>query len=329
MQHEIELLCGSPEEPETCIFRDGEKDIYLCRVPIAAKKKEGGPIKILFLADVHLNLVDEADESNEELMETVKYRKWNAGGQSIAPLKKVMACTKEYDLTVVGGDTLDYLSHGAMAAMEQYIWQVEPNCLAVLGGHELVYNMQTGKKDKEPLEEKQRILEKFWKHDMYYTSRVIKDKVMAIQLDNSRHRYWERQIAPLRRDLALAREKGWTVLVFQHEPISTGKPEDRWLEAFCPAEGCPTCEDYYAKPIGCPEKEWDAATQEVYALLTQNADVIQGIFCGHEHGGWRMQIKASYPKGDGTFSPAEIPQQVQKGLVYDGYVGHAMEICIE
>ena len=315
-------ICGSPENPKTWVYQI-ENGLYIREAKFFAKKKLKNPIRILNFADVHLNAVNEQDQTNAEVMHTQECRRWNADGASVKALIRAMDYAEEkgFDQTVICGDVLDYLSYGAMDLMDRYIWSRDPNVLVALGGHELTREMQTGEEDHTPLSERLAVLEKFWRHNIYYLSRVLENAVMLIVLDNSRHLYTAEQEKLLKRDIETARKEGYIVLIFQHEPISTGKKEDEKAKALIVCDG--EYQNIYDDAIGDFEKA-DVSTRAVYRLLTRNADVIKGFFCGHLHSGFYTEIKGSSPERKTVM----IPQYIEEGLVYDDYAGHVLEITI-
>lgn len=320
MNQNITTICGSPERPQAWIYQI-ENGMYIRRAEFCAKKRLSHPIRILNFADVHLNAVNEQDRENEEVMHTKKCRVWNANGASVKALTRAMDYAEGFDQTVICGDVLDYLSYGAMELMDRYIWDRDPNVMVSLGGHELTREMQTGEPDKTPLSERLSVLEKFWRHNMYYLSRVIGNAVMLIVLDNSRHVYTEETLKLLKKDLETARREEYIVLIFQHEPISTGKKEDEHVKALIVCDG--EYQNLYDHVIG-DFPNLDEPTRAVYRLLTQSADVIKGFFCGHLHSGYYTEIKGSAPDGETVM----IPQYVEEGLVYHDYAGHVMEITV-
>lgn len=328
MKKEITTICGSPENENTWIYRLNDTGVYVHEAHIASVRPNREKTQIVQITDVHLNYTNAEDEGDEEVMYTKQCRKWNANGASVAALEKAMEYAGDYDRTVITGDTLDYLSRGAMELMRKYIWDVDPNCIAVLGGHEMTKQMQTKRPDKLPLSERQRILEKFWKHDMYYYSEVLHDNVMIIALDNGCCRYWDFQIPKFEKDLKKARENGYTVLIFQHEPICTGREEDVALFAYCVWEDSPPVQNFYDQCIGYPPKS-DGATMRVYRLITENADIIRGIFCGHYHTSFYMEVEGTYTDERGKTHRKTIPQYLLECNVYAGYPGHVMKITVE
>lgn len=319
-------VCGSCEDKRTWIYQT-DNGMYIRETKIEAKNKPQKPIKIFNIADIHINLTNKDDESNEEIMNTKKHRLWMKDGQVIDVLNKALDYAEKegFDQTVISGDTLDYLSRGAMEAMDRLIWQRDKNVIVALGGHDITREMETGEDDKTPIEDRWAILKTLWRHDMFYYSKVLDNCVMIIQLDNGRHMYYKNQIEKLRADLQTAREKGYVVLIFQHEPISTGKPEDKYVKTFMPfgSDG----ENFYDTVIG-DFQDFDDNTKAVYHLLCESADVIKGIFCGHCHGAYYMEIKASYKDENGKKCPAVIPQYIEEVFAGDDFLGHTMEITV-
>ena len=162
---------------------------------------------------------------------------------------------------------------------------------------------------------------------MYYFSEVMHDNVMLIQLDNGCHRYWEFQIPKLEKDLAAARENGYTVLIFQHEPICTGRTEDKAVPSFYVWEDCEPYANFYDTCIGYAPAS-DAPTMAIYRLITENADIVRGIFCGHEHSSYYMEVEGTYTDKDGKVHRKNIPQYLLECNVYEGYTGHVLKITV-
>ena len=317
-------VCGSYENPDTWIYTHSDNGIYVHEVCFDSGKG-GEEVKIMHATDLHFNYINEKDFDNEEVMLTIRHRFWNANGAAVISTKKIMEYGKNFDQTVITGDVLDYLSFGAMELMDKYVWDKDPNVLVSVGGHEFLYQMQTGVKDKTPLENRYKIVADFWRHDIYYTSKILKDKVMVIQLDNSQHKYWEHQVEKLENDINTARKNGYVVLIFQHDPLCTGNPEDTNVQAVREYDG--EFYNFYEKSVGHDLS--DEATAKMYALLTENADVIKGFFCGHLHSTYFTRVKGSYSDENGTVHEVYIPQYVLEGAVYDDYAGHIIEITVK
>ena len=168
------------------------------------------------------------------------------------------------------------------------------------------------------------LAEKFWKHDFYYESRLIKNKVLAVGLFNDLGRFTRIQREKLAADIARARENGWCILLFAHEPLSTGNPQDRNFRA----EDAMQVGDKNAFPNNfCDGKlaggeDSDEDTMNMYRLITGSADVIRAFFAGHIHSHIHQEIVARTP--DGT--DAVIPQYIHSATAYDA--GHLMRITV-
>ena len=161
------------------------------------------------------------------------------------------------------------------------------------------------------------LLQSIWPHDLHYASFVLKGKVMLIQLDNSLNAFLDSQVEPFKADLALAREKGYAVLLFYHVPIATGNPDDYC--AVSPLDGEST-HNLFSGPIGSFSK---GASKEVYTLITENADIIKGAFCGHLHKDFYSNIKGTGENGKGHL----IPQYLMRGSAYEQ--GHMFRIIVK
>ena len=279
--------------------------------------KGGEPVRIVQITDVHFNLCDEQDMRDEELARTFEHRHWLANGASAVSAERAMNAAKGADQIIVTGDTLDYLSHGAQVMTEKYIWGVDPDALICLGGHDYTKEMQTGVPNTLPAEERLAMCASFWRHDIHYTSRTLGDKVTVVCVNNN-GAYPACAVEPFLADIADARKNGRIILIFGHEPISTFNPADR---AVSPIHRYDPYElDYYAYK-GCPEKEWDEPTTAFINAIRENADVVKGIFCGHEHSAYYTEVIAA----DGT----KIPQHVLEGNPYDNHSGHIMRITVK
>lgn len=324
MEEIIKTICGNQNKPQTWIGQK-ENGMYFRTASFKGNKSGTPAVKILNFSDVHINYSNEKDIENDEIMLTMQHRIWNGGGISVRALKRAMEYGKDFDRIIVCGDVLDYMSFGAMELMDKYLWDADSNIIVTLGNHEWMRQMQTGVEDKTPIQERYAILEKYWRHNIYYKSEILGEKVMVIQMDNSRHCYWGMQVEKLERDIEIARRNDCIILIFQHDVLSTGKKEDSYVEALIECDG--NNHNFYTDAIG-PHQQHEATTK-VYNLITQNADVIKGIFCGHLHSGYYTEIEASYKAADGSIQKATIQQYVMEGLVYNDYVGHVMEITVE
>lgn len=314
----FETIIGSPDDKSTCISRFTDSGVYFREFSLDSQKG-GEPVEILQITDIHFNAFTEEDLEDEELALTKQFRLWNAGGDSVRSVKKTIPLAKYFDKTIITGDTLDFLSQGAMDMLHEHIWGVDPDILVALGGHELVKQMQTGKADKTPLEDRLAYLQKNWRHDIHYHSEVIGDKVLAVVLDNSQSKFLDCQYEKLKADIERARAEGLVMLIFEHEPLSTGKPEDEKKPALKRYD--PEFINYYSgNLIGSTLR----GSEPLYELIVHSADVIGGIFCGHEHSAFYTEINAFTPSGD----EKAIPQIILEGSPYDNQSGHILRITV-
>lgn len=311
-----ERITGTDDTPEKSLFRMTESGVYFREHRIRTGHA-GDPVEIAQITDVHFNYCDAIDLQDPELAYTKECRKWLADAQSVKGIRNAMGFAKFADQIVITGDTLDYLSHGAMELTKQYIWDAEPSAILCIGGHELTRQMQTGRPNETTLESRYADLQREWKHDVRYVSRVIRDRVLVIAMDNDCGRYDSVQLDKLTADLAMARERGLVVLLFQHEPLDTGRPEDECCPTLWECDG----KSYnFRRCIGSPERNDSDTAKAVYRLITKSADVIRGIYCGHLHSAYYTEI----PAGDTV-----IPQYVLEGNPYNGQAGHVMRILVE
>jgi hypothetical protein len=114
------------------------------------------------------------------------------------------------------------------------------------------------------------MLQKVWTNDVYYTSKVLNNEVMVIQLDNSAGHFTNAQVELLTADLNTARENAYTVLVFAHAPFKADSVKlmgDTGFDA----------------GMTLPEADSTDPTRLVYDLFIEYSDVMRGFFVGHEH----------------------------------------------
>lgn len=320
----LEDLVGSKDDINNWIYIDHSTHVMMREVHIDSGLG-GEPAVIAHMTDLHFNYCNQQDfeESNPSIMSTYLNREWYRGGKSVnKAINGLEKAAKEADQLVITGDVLDYLSWGAIELTYKFIWDKYPDTLITLGNHEATRVCEGELDDPTTLESRLEILKENWKHDIFYTSKIIKDKVMVIQMDNASDntvpgRFWECQIEPLKKDLALAREKGYVVLLFYHIPIATNNEEQGVVKPIRGEEG----ECYFAN-YGSSHNA-DEYSSEVYNLIVNNADVIKGTFCGHLHNDYYTEIIAK--NSDGT--DAIIPQYVSHGMIYDG--GHMIWITVK
>lgn len=296
-------LYGSSDYKPEWVYTVGDDMPQFREVDIESIGEDKTPVTIIQLTDLHFNLMNEQDleEKNPTLMSTYEKRWWLSGGEGENFAQKALEyADKEADKTVITGDVMDYLSNGCAQMLQSVIWDKYPDMLVTTGNHEWCQQMEGEIAETLTFQERRERLEKIWKHNLYYTREIVKDKVMLILLENGVSGFWDCQIEPLKADIALAREKGYTVLLFMHIPISTNCPND------------------IVKPIGpggpvnfnidgvVGGSGSTGATKEVYDIIINNADVIKGIFTGHFHADYYTEVKAKTIDGTAMIIPQYV-----------------------
>lgn len=318
-------VVGSSTNPMTWIYRY-PKGVFVREIWFRSNKRDTLPVEIVQLNDTHYNLINDRDEAeqNPAVMSTKLYRKWLAGGSSKWVVRKALAFARYADLTIVAGDVLDFLSWGCRQLTTEELFRSDVTLMACLGGHDTTRQMQGKVGDPSPYATRRAWLQEFWPHDIMYASKVLRDKVICVVMDNGASRFWKGQIEPLKADIAKAREHGWIMLLFMHEPICTRNPQEtavKWIR-----QNDPSIVDFCNRLVGHPKSNAD--TLAVYDLITHNADVVKGVFCGHQHSDFYAEIIGSYVDAEGKTVPAKIPQIVATGTVYDN-TGHVVKIIVE
>lgn len=281
-------------------------------------------IEIAQITDVHLNYCLSEELEDQEVNYTKQCRTWLANGESVKSITKAMDVAQYSDQTVITGDILDYLSAGAAELTKKHIFERDPEVICTVGGHDITKQMETGKPDELSAEERLSIIERFWVHDIFYFSKMVKDEIIVVGLNNGQGKYYPCQMERLRKDIKKAREENKFILLFQHEPISTNNPDDVNREPdFIASPSCTKPRNYYNSPMGRPNDS-NVDTVEMYRLITESADVIKGIFCGHYHSFFYTEIKAS-----SKAEPAVIPQITAMGNPYFKHVGVVTRIIID
>lgn len=293
-------------------------------VTIHSGSRDTTPVEIVQMSDFHFNFCNAKDfeENNPSTMSTYYNRDLKRNGASLPMALKCLEYGSMFDQAVITGDVIDYISNGNLELMKRYVWDAHPGILATLGNHDpvRVMGLPTDVPDPTSLQSRYELLQKTWAHDVYYTSKVVKNKVMVIQMDNSQRGFWDLQVAKLQADIATARSRGYTVLLFMHLPLSTGNSADTAVSSFHVNDPSGATFDFYTKGIGYNA---GGATGQVYDLITNNADVIRGVFTGDMHSDFYTEIVAKTADGTQT----TIPQYVLTGAFYDD--GAVMHITVD
>lgn len=307
-------------------FYKFENGLSVREVSIDTGSEDDNAVEIVQGTDFHYNYCNEQDleEKNPSTMSTYYNRGLNPNGSSVRVTSKCMEYASFFDQTVVTGDVIDYLSHGALELMQKYIWDPYPDTLVTLGNHDpvRVMGLPTDVPDPTSVASRFEILQKYWKHDLYYESRLVKDKVLVVQMDDGQNKFWDVQVDKLKADIEKARNNNYTILIFIHEPISTGNPNDTNVPYLYTGDsGSATPADFYKKDVVSPDN--GGATKSVYDLIINNGDVIRGVFTGHLHNDHYTEIEAKTASGEKVI----IPQYTLCGSFYGQ--GHVMKITVK
>ena len=317
---------NEPQYKNMWTYSTASDGVIVRDVKIKAQKS-GDPLTVIQLSDIHFNFINEQDRQENHELTVGSYNDLNfqKDGKQLNNLSRCLAYAEGADQLIITGDAISYLSHGNLQAVHTYIWDKYPEALITLGNHDLIRSWNGAADESATKSERYAIVEQYWKHDLFYSSKVLDERVMLIQMDNASSNvswgeFLESQIEPLRADLALAREKGYTVLLFYHIPLSTGKAQDYRTDALRVGDKNTATVNFYTNGIGNLST---GASKKVYELIVNNADIIAGTFCGHKHSDFYTEIKAR--NADGT--EAVIPQYVLMGLFYEK--GHVLRITVE
>lgn len=319
-----ETIKGSPDDLNTWIGKYSN-GAFIREAHVQSKKTNTPPVEIVMLNDTHYNYVNKRDEEeqNPSVMSTRQYRTWLRNGASVGVINRCMDFARHADQTIIAGDVLDYLSWGCQQLTVENLFRKDVNLLACLGGHDTTRVMQGKVGDPTSYASRRQLLDNFWPHDITYVSRILKDKVLAIVMDNGASRFWQSQIAPFKADIQKARDNNLIVLIFVHEPLCTRNPNETDLPPI--RRNDPYNYNYKDHFAGRPQS--DAHTLAVYDMIVSNADIVKAVFCGHMHSDYYTEIIASYKDADGKTVDTVIPQYVHTGSIYDG-TGHVFRITV-
>lgn len=315
-------VVGSAADEKTHIYLLEESRMMVREVHIKSKKG-GEPVQIMQFTDTHLNRMSERDyeENNPVVMSTRQFRMAFRNESTVPNFKNTMKLVPFFDKTVITGDILDYLTWGTIDLVKELI--TDKNIIMTCGGHDYTRKMEGLILDNDPLEDRLAILKTFWNNDLFYHSEVLGDKVMLVALFNNGE-YFDFQIEKFKKDLERARKENLIILIFQHEQVCTYNPKETEVLPFRPNTKHPA--DDFSTLFTC-NSESNETTLEMYKLITENADVVKAVFCGHHHGDYYTEILASYIDENGNKVETVLPQYILTGNMYDE--GHVRIITVE
>lgn len=319
----VKNIVGSNADKNHHIY-ESENGIYVRDIEIDAGI--GKEVTVGVVSDLHFNYCNQKDfdEANPVVMASYEHRIWLAGGESVPMARRCLEAISDCDQMIVNGDTLDFLTNGAMELMDREVWDKYPNVLASLGGHECTRKMQCPVEDPTTIESRFDILQNYWRHDIHYVSRLVGEKVICVVMNNSQGTFYDHQIEPLKKDIKLAKQNGYPILIFFHEPIDTNDPKDEVTTkemALLVGDGSSYPKNFF-NGMRLGNKGTDA-NKTVYNLIINNADVVKGVFAGHKHSDFYFEILGA--NSDGT--PAIIPQYVTTATAY--HQGHLLRVTIK
>lgn len=338
----ITTIRGSEADKTTWVYQVNGSGLLLREADIDL----GGDNELVLThtSDWHIIAMDEADYADEQIAASYNQRKtYFKDGPRNA--REVMKFGNFYDKTIITGDTTDYLSTGSFNYVNSVIGK--SNVIVGLGNHEFRKVWYGSYTDTQDINERYTITQDNWKNNIFYHSEILEDKVMLVYIYNSAgedtQKYYTEAFTAkdalgnektdtvdnfFAGDLAIAKENGYKVLLFQHTPTSTGKEEDANLQAiienFNDAADKVVTKDYYHLS-GHADNDTDM-DRAMYKLITENADLIKGIFNGHVHAQLYSEVKAKSTP-DAADYDSVIPQYTT-GLNAYGY-GCAIKITVK
>ena len=321
-------IVGNEKNPDTYLYKLKENGLIIHRVFIDVGAKEEK--NILLISDIHLsnwNLRD-FEEKNPIILETIdKRRSTFKREDTLLNVERIMNYAHLFDKVIVAGDTIDYLTWGAVDYIQRYVYNKRPDALVLLGNHDTRRAMGHAMPDPSTLASREEMLKTVIKTDLHYHSEIIGDKTFVIGMNNGEAKYTSYQYERLLCDIEMARRKSLSVLIFQHEPICTyNEKEKEVTPIYISSPGSYyTGKNFYDNPDRAGSSVSDVDTMRLYRLITENADIIKGVFCGHWHNEAYTEIVGSYME-NGVKIQKTIPQYVTDAVAYDN--GHMMIITI-
>lgn len=333
LSQEKKTITGSSEDLTTWMYELGNTDVIVREAVFDSGKNDDNPVEIVQLTDVHFTELNDRDraEANPTVLSTWEKEPGKAPEKRVRNASICMEYANYfYDQTVITGDIMSFLTWGGIEQIKNTLWGVDPSAMITLGNHDVMMRSQGLVGETAQLDSRYSTIQENWRHDIYYSSRVIKEKVMVVQMDNALSRYSEDQAEKLAADIEKARENGYIILIFQHVPIVTNNPKYKEIRPIYTNDSSVVYDfsanaDSNGKNFDGVRTNKDAATTKVYNLITQNADVIKGLFCGHYHDDFYCEVKATEKDGTETV----IPQYVLESTAFDSGKGHVLKITVK
>ncbi len=320
-------VTGSSDDLTTWIYSLDDSNIRI-REAVFDSGKGGEPAEIIQLTDVHFNALNEQDYIDNNPTVLSSYEKHTAG-QNGSHVERAARCMEYanmyYDQTIITGDNMSFQTWGGIEQIKDVLWGADPSAMITLGNHDMMQRMSGLYPETTSLESRYSTLQENWRHDVYYQSRLVKDKVLVVQMDNALSYYIEEQYDKLAADIQKARENGYIILIFQHVPLMTNNPKYSEMRPLVTDDDTIVYDFSVNDGFDGIRTNKNAETTEVYNLITSNADVIKGLFCGHYHDDLYCEVKATTADGTETV----IPQYVANTTAYNSGIGSAFKITVK
>lgn len=322
---------GTSADLTTWMYQLG--DGVMVREVVVDSGTEGEAVEIGVISDTHFSYCNEEDLKDPVLASNWEVRNYFKYPTTQEPILNSIEFAGFMDQIVLTGDAIDYLAKGSIDLLNKYLWDIYPETLIPLGNHEPEKKMTGKVANTTTLEERYEELKLYWKHDIYYTEKILKndsgtEKVMLIQIDNDREHFWDHEIPLLEASIAKARQKNIPILMFAHVPLNTRNPDDTAVPAIHSNEYGVYSENFVNHPqfIGNRGDAETDADNAIYDLITMNADIIKGFYAGHWHVEFYTEIWGK--NADGTDNKdLVIPQYVV--TTSTGDKGHALRITVK
>jgi len=312
--------------------------VRLTNTKIASLKGQtvGEPVKIAFFSDTHfVGELTEADKTKQHLVDLYELRK-NTFRGTVKSTPASLAFGDLFDRTVIGGDLFDFYSEGNINLFKATVTDKYPNALTLLGNHEASegfsgilpetptpladiyadlnnrifgYNSIKTQGGFKTLEEAEAY------NDIYLAHNLVKDsygneKALLLLMDNQSYKYLYSDLHYSRLEFYInyAHTNKIPILIFQHTPLATGRKTEMVSPYDIINNPNGVGADYGSSSSTGYAGHSKYATQhpmtdKVYNLIVNNADVVKGIFCGHEHNNIYTEIVAKNSDGTATIIP--------------------------
>ncbi len=185
----------------------------------------------------------------------------------ISKLINSLYCADFADQIILGGDNIESSSNVSdVKLLQQHVFDKYPDAISIFGNHELFYGDAVANRN---------YLENLWPHDTKYISKLIKNKVLIVALDDNESYFTNDQCDKFEKDIKLARENGYTLLFFHHVRINV--------------------------------LDDSGANKRMKDIIASNGDVIKALFAGHNHKDLVYEISSLYKDSNGNTVSRTIP----------------------